>query len=115
VSDVGAMRHRVTWQSPPTTLDAMNEATGDWVTRGTLACRVEPLCVRDLFNARQLKMTSTHKITLRGGPRVGPSDRFLFHGADGDLSRVFGLDSINRVDERSAYLVVMATEEVNPS
>lgn len=109
MEDIGQMRHRVTWQRRDSTAgnDRMNQPRDVWETLGTFWAHVEPLGGRELFNARQLKATSTHKITLRGGQDFKASDRFTFQGT----GRTFGFDSANRVDERNAYVVIMATEQ----
>lgn len=107
--DIGLLRHRVTWQSidPSAPRDRLNQTPNTWITLGTLWAHVEPLGGRELYNARQLKATSTHKITIRGGHSIKASHRFLFQGT----GRIFGIDSINRVDERNAYLSFMCTEQ----
>jgi len=85
----------------------MNQPVQTWIVLGTLWAHVEPLSGRELFNARQLKALSTHKITIRGGHSIKTSHRFKFQGT----GRIFGIDSVDRVDERNAYLTFVCTEQ----
>lgn len=106
--DVGAMRHRVTWQKlGPAQLDSMNQRKQGWTTVGTYWARVEPLAGMELMNARQLKSTTSHKVTMRNVGQVKATHRLLFEGT----GRAFYPVSVFRLDERNAYLSIHCTEE----
>jgi SPP1 family predicted phage head-tail adaptor len=110
--DVGLMRHRVTWQTTSSTAqDAVGQRIANPVTQGTYWSHVEPLSGAELVNARQKKALTSHKITMRNVGPVKPTDRFLF-GATG---RVFEVDSVFRLDERNAYLILHCTEQKVPA
>jgi SPP1 family predicted phage head-tail adaptor len=112
----GEMRHRLSYQIESTTVDEMNEKVNTWTTLGTFWGRVEPLVGMELMNARQLKATTGHKISMRNvnsalSPvAITPSGRFLFEAT----GRIFGIDQIFRVDERNAYLSIHCSELINP-
>ena len=101
MGEAGSLRHRLVWQRQADTSDPMNEPGGDWTTLTTIWADVEPLGGRELWNARQVKATSTHRITARGGARtvgsppaatqIRASDRFSFEGT----GRVFNIVVIN--------------------
>jgi SPP1 family predicted phage head-tail adaptor len=104
----GDLRHRVKWQRLVTgTRDQMNIPIESWETIATLWADVRPISGKLQFVAQQLQATTTHRIALRGGRDVRPSDRFLF----GTTTRALHVDSAYRVDEQNAWTIVMATEK----
>jgi SPP1 family predicted phage head-tail adaptor len=105
--DLGVLRHRLTWQTFDTTShDAVGQPTRTLLVMGTYWARVEPLSGMELMNARQLKAVTSHKITMRNIGPVKPSDNFLFEAT----GRRFEVDSVFRLEERNAYLILHCTE-----
>jgi SPP1 family predicted phage head-tail adaptor len=114
--DIGLLRHRLIWQTTDQSqLDSMNQPIDSWANVGTYWAHVQPLSGMELMNARQLKGTTSHKILLRNpgavnnGNGIKPSDRFSFEAT----GRLFGIDSVFRVDERNAYLLLHCSELIN--
>lgn len=110
--DIGLMRHRLIWQTfNPGQLDGMNQPSRTPTTVGTYWGHVEPLSGMELYNARQKKGETSHKITMRNVGPVKPTDRFVFEST----GRIFQVDSVFRVDERNAYLMLHCTEQKVPA
>jgi head-tail adaptor len=110
--DVGRLRNRLTWQSfGGGPLDSMNQPGQIWVTQSVgIPAHVEPLSGRELFNAKQLKATTSHKVRIRNVGAVAPSDRFLLE----DFGTVLGIDSVYAEDSRNRYLILMCSELKSP-
>jgi SPP1 family predicted phage head-tail adaptor len=104
--NAGDLRHRVALQRPSLTQGEGGKPITAWNTLGTYWANVESLTGAELWRARQLKPTTTHRITLRNVATVLPTYRFLF----GPSARVLNVDSAYQPEENGAYLVVMATE-----
>ena len=64
--DPGSFRHRLSWQTlDQSAVNALNQPANTWTTQGTFWGRVEPLGGMELMNARQVKATTSHKVTMR--------------------------------------------------
>jgi SPP1 family predicted phage head-tail adaptor len=101
----GDLRHKVTIQSPPTTLDDSGHPTGSWTTVRTVCANVMPLRGRELFNAQQAQVRTTHKVTIRYMAGVTGKQRLLFG------TRTLEIDSVINVEERNHTLELMCFEE----
>ena len=105
--DVSEFRHRLTWLSPGT---ATRSGTGQnlipWTNNGTFWAKVEPLAGMELMNARQVKATISHKITMRNVGAIAASNRFYFEAT----GRIFNIDVVFRIDEQNAFYAIYATE-----
>jgi head-tail adaptor len=65
---------------------------------------IRQLSMRELELARQVVARASHRITIRFHPDIQSTDRILFG------SRVFGIGSINNLDERNHWLEITASE-----
>jgi SPP1 family predicted phage head-tail adaptor len=106
----GDLRHRLTLQRCATTQGQAGKPILTYSTVGTYWALVEPLIGHDLFTARQLKATTSHRITMRVVGPINPSDRFLFEST----GRVFNVDSVFRHQEQDTYYKITATELKSP-
>jgi SPP1 family predicted phage head-tail adaptor len=102
----GELRHKLTLQRCATTQGPAGKPIYTYTTVGAYRANVEPLTGLELFNARQLKATITHKITMRVIGEVLPSDRFLFEST----GRVFNVNFVFRESEVQRLYKIMATE-----
>lgn len=100
----GQLRHRVTLQEAIRQRDG-GQLVPTWsaVAAGVPAA-IQPLAGRELFAAKQLHATLTHKITLRYRAGVSAGMR-IQHG-----SRVFQIESAVNVEEANVLLEILATE-----
>jgi head-tail adaptor len=107
--NAGDMRHLVTWQAltlgPPLPGKA-GQPSQAWTTQGTHYAKVDPLTGIETWNQRQLKATSTLKVTMRDVGPISPKDRLLFE----DTGRTFNIDSVLCPEELGADLILMVTE-----
>ena len=110
--DVGELRQRVTHQTrtlarTPTSAGQRVETWSDGVEYWA---KVEPLSGRELWTARQLQATTSHRITMRNsGVAIKPGDRLVL------TDPVFGprhlfIESVLRVDELDEFLRIEAGE-----
>jgi head-tail adaptor len=108
--NAGDLRHVLTLQRCATTQGEAGKPVLTYSAVGTYWALVEPLIGYERFTARQLKSTTSHKITMRNIGPVNPSDRFVFESE----SRVFNVDSVYRHEEMDAYYKITATELKTP-
>jgi SPP1 family predicted phage head-tail adaptor len=110
--NAGELRHLVIWERnfPASTDDSGGQELDNWQTLGTHFAKVEPLTGRELWNARQIKATSTMRITMRDVGDVIASDRFLLDST----SRVLEIDWVSRPEEIESDLIINATELKSP-
>lgn len=109
--DIGELNTRVTWQqnAPATTPTSAGQKLPNWSDRGTYWARVEPLSGRELWTARQLQASTSHRIIMREVGAIRPRDRFTF------VDPVFGqrylyVESVYRLAEQNEFLVIEASE-----
>lgn len=106
--NAGDMRHLVTWQTATSaaTSTSAGQAVKTWTSQGTHWAKVEPLSGMEIWNQRQLKATSTLKVTMRDVGPISPKDRLLFE----QTGRIFNIDSVLDPEELGADLVLLVTE-----
>jgi head-tail adaptor len=110
--DIGDLRQRVVYQS--CTLASTPTSAGQkietWDVGTEYWAKVEPLSGRELWTARQLQATTTHRIYMRNfGVAVKPRDRLVL------TDPVFGarnlyVETVVRVDELNEFLRIEASE-----
>ena len=100
----GKLRHLLTLQQSTDTQNARGEAIENWSDEADLWGSIRPLVGREGFDANQMYANATHEIRVRYRAGVAPKKRFK-HG-----SRVFDIEAVVNVDERSRELVCIATE-----
>jgi SPP1 family predicted phage head-tail adaptor len=105
--DAGDMRHRLTLL---TASAGPQSRTGQLPTiytpAGTFWANVDPLTGRELVNAKQVKATISHKITMRQVAAIKPTDRFQFQGT----ARLFNIETVIRIGEQNGFYLINATE-----
>lgn len=106
---IAAKPHRVAIQRATESQGATGEITKTWATLATVWAAIEPLTGREFFQAQQVQAEVSHKITMRHytGITISPKDRLLYG------TRVFRIESMLNVEERSIELVLMCREEVS--
>jgi SPP1 family predicted phage head-tail adaptor len=105
----GKLRHKVTLQSPAGSRDAVGQRTTVWTTVDTVRGAIIPLKSDSRFLAAQAHASTTHRIRIRYQPEIAGIDgswRVLFG------SRVFTIDGVINVDERSRELELLSTEQL---
>lgn len=102
----GKLRHRVEVQSTTETVDAHGGVVRTWTTDATRWASIEPLRMRESFEAQQIEAKISHRIIMRHYPSLVSSQRIL-HGA-----RVFNIHSIRNIEERDIMTEVLAMEDV---
>jgi head-tail adaptor len=110
--DIGDLNKRVTYQTKTSTrsftsagqkIDTWDEGTEYWA-------KVEPLSGRELWTARQLQASTTHRITMRNvGVAIKSPNRFVL------TDPVFGtrylyVESVYRIDELNEFLRIEVSE-----
>jgi head-tail adaptor len=110
--NAGELRHQVTWQTntPAATPTSGGQELPNWSTVGVHFAKVEPLTGRELWNAKQIKATSTIKVTMRNVGAILPSDRLLLDAT----GRIFEIDSVILTFEVDFDLVLACTELKSP-
>lgn len=77
---VGAMRERVTIQSPPTSDDGMGGVSGSWVDVATVFAQVAPLSGRERLQADNMQSEVMWRITIRHRTDIAAGMRAIWNG-----------------------------------
>ena len=101
---IGAMRHRITIETPTRVSDGMGGATITWATHATAWSKVEPMSANQVFWARHLEHRVTHKITLRYVAGITSDMRVSFE------SRIFHIKGIRDLEERNRFIELTCEE-----
>lgn len=105
--EIGDLRHRVTLLSASAGTQSMSgQLATTYTTVGTYWANVRPLTGRELVNAKQVKATISHEITMRQVGSIKATDRLQFQGT----ARLFNVESVIRVGEQNAFYLIHATE-----
>lgn len=102
----GKLRHRVTFQNPPTAQNSTGQVTGSYTTLATRWGSIEPLSGRELVNAQQISAEVTHRIRVRWLSGIAPKVRAVFG------SRNFDILSVLNPEERKRELELLVREKV---
>ena len=105
-SNAGHLRHRVTVQRAVDTRDASGGVIEEWRTIGDRWARVQPLRGRERYAAQQVNPALSHRITMRYTTAVSAARRIKL----GD--RIFHIEPPLNIDERGAWIEMMAREAV---
>lgn len=100
----GRLRHRITLERLTNSDDEYGEPTSSYEVYGSFWAAVESLSGRELWQAQQVKATTTHRVTMRYVTGVAPGMRVI-HKA-----RTLEIDSVVDVGERTRELQLMCTE-----
>lgn len=111
--NVGALRHRVTLQTPGDPVpDGDGGYTETWTTLGArVPASVEPATARTLerIAANTVTATATHLVTVRYLPGVTTKTRVTFHDV---TDRTFSVSGTHDPEERHRVLIIECTEDV---
>jgi SPP1 family predicted phage head-tail adaptor len=103
---IGAMRHRVDLQQRTRTSDGGGGVVSSWGTTATVWASMTPKTGIERFKVGQIESPITHIFRIRYRSDFDSTWRIKY-GA-----RLFNVLRVLNVDERSAYLDVMASEGV---
>ncbi|MBN9265960.1 MAG: phage head closure protein [Hyphomicrobium sp.] len=84
--------------------DGQGGFTETWATEATLWAAIEPTKGYERYQAQQVQMPVTHKITIRYRSGVTTKKRFLFG------SRVFEIKEVLNQNEANEFLELRAVE-----
>jgi SPP1 family predicted phage head-tail adaptor len=101
---IGDLRHRIELQKPKNTADNMGGFTVTWGTMTTIYAAVWPVSAKELIQAKENKMTITHRIRIRYRDDIKSSWRIKFG------VRYFDIESIINPDERNRTLELLCKE-----
>jgi SPP1 family predicted phage head-tail adaptor len=101
---VATFRKQVTIQSKSTVSDGQGGSTETWNDGSTVWASIEPLKSYERFQAMQMQVPQTHRITMRYTDEVTAASRIRY----GD--RIFWVKETNDPQERQRFLIVMALE-----
>ncbi len=104
---IGALRHSVTIQTPSLTADGDGGQSTTWATLATVFAAIEPVSQVERQSNQTVLSLSTHVIRVRYLAGVTTKSRVVF-GA-----RIFGIDGVENVAERSAELRLSCTEKAS--
>lgn len=102
---IGSLRHYVSlWENRGTVRTEHNQPEPRWVQVAEFHAAIEPISGREYFQAQQVQNSTTHRIRCRWFPGVKSTQQVRFKG------RVFELQSVLNLNERSEWLEMMAVE-----
>lgn len=106
--DIGKLRHKIEIQSrtEPETLDKYGESSGEWTTLISVWAAIEPASGKQLYVAEQIQAEISHVVTIRYYSGVTARQRIKFGG------RIFDINFVRNVDERSVYQELYCKEAV---
>lgn len=102
----GFLRHSVTIERPPATLDDAGEQTGAWTKVIDMRASIEPLSGRELQLAREMFADQTHRIKAYFTPGLDATMRVKFG------TRYFNILSVLNIEERNRWLQIECQEIV---
>jgi len=102
----GALRHRVTLQTPQETADGGGGASVAWTDLAVVWAAIEPLRGSERPRAGQIESPLTHRVVIRHRDDVTPRLRIKF-GA-----RLFNIRAVIDPGERRCHLELLCEEGV---
>lgn len=105
-------RHYITLQTKIISIDTYGEEDITWNDEFNSFAEIKPVRGNEYYNAQQIQSSITHKITMRyctlnDGSRIKPSNSRIIYD-----DRIFNIQSIININERSIILEFMAIEEL---
>lgn len=115
--DAGRFRHPLTIQRTTQTQNSGGEAIDAWSKYASIRAEIVPLAGRELEVARQTWGQVSHRIDSRFRSGVVPKMRAIrgpinSDGTPGTGARVFQIEAVLNVDERSRLMHLFCTEDV---
>ncbi len=99
-----SLKHRMELQSLTRAADNQGGWTETWATVATVWAGIEPVKGWERYQAQQIQVPVTHKITMRY--RAVTTAQRLVYG-----SRIFGIKEVLNVNEESRFLQIKAIEQ----
>lgn len=103
--EIGAMRHRITFQKPLKTPDGYKGHTVKWQDVFTVWASVEPLSGREYFYSHQIKAEVTHRVKMRYRNGITLEMRIKH------LDRTLAIESVLDLEERHQIIEILCREE----
>jgi SPP1 family predicted phage head-tail adaptor len=104
---IGALRVRLTIETPVERPDGAGGLTRSWSVVGMVFAAIEPLSGEERILADRLEERVTHRVTLRAGPALKAGQRFRRN------ERLLAIRTVYDPDERGTRLLCLC-EEVKP-
>ncbi len=101
---LGALRHRVTIETPVRIADAGGGAEIDWQAVAAVWAEIQPKSGREVFESDQLGGRVTHDVRLRFRDGVTPKMRILHAG------RLFDVRYVARAGTHGEWLICACEE-----
>ena len=93
--------------------DADGEHVDTWPNDdATVWASIQPMDGRELTEARQVQMSTTHNIVMRYGSDVVPEAKDRVKWVDARGTRIFNIKSVVNMDERREQLMLKCEERV---
>lgn len=92
--------------SATTAAGSRGQSTKTFSTVERIWASITQLSGRELINAREIQDSATHTIEIHYTANCTNDSRIVFG------SRVFGIESVDNVEERNLDMVLIATEEL---
>jgi len=105
-TEIGDMRHRITFQEPVKTPDGYKGHTVQWQDVVTVWASVEPLSGREYFYSHQIKAEVTHRVRMRYRTDITTKMRIKL-----SEDRALTIESILDIKERREMLELLCREE----
>jgi len=101
----GVRNRRVTLQERAAGVDSDGKPNGAWTAVSKPWVMIEPLRGKELIDAQQAKMKTTHKVTMLYRAGVVGKQRLLYG------TRVLNIDGVINPNESNEILELMCVEE----
>lgn len=82
---IGELNQKIAIEKPPTTVDSLNQKTGEWAVVCSVFAKVLPVRGREFFDASQVQSESTYKFTIRYRADVKAGQRIVWNDARYDI------------------------------
>jgi len=103
----GRLNKQITIQQVTETKNSFGEVSEAWSTYNTVWAEIKPISGKEYFNAESVQSEVTHKIKTRYLSGITTKMRISYD------SRVFDIETVINIDERSRYIEMMCTENVD--
>jgi len=106
-TSIGKMRHRITFQRAisSTVAGGSGDEIKTWTPYASrVAAKVTPISAGEVVDGAQQKATATDQVNTRYLCDVRPTDRIIYHAADGD--RILNIERIVDLQERRVELEI---------
>lgn len=103
-TNLGRLRHRITFQQQSSTQDGYGEQVNTWSNLKTVWASVEPLHGRERFAAQQVHSETTTRIKMRYQAGIESKMRALYG------SKTYDILSVIDLEERRIVLHLMCME-----